>query len=673
MATSTSRRRRPGPDTTYHLFGGKGGVGKTTCAAAHALTLAADGARTLVVSTDPAPSLGDVLKARLTSQPRRIRAGRAILFATEIDAARAMRRWLRERRATLEAIALRGTWLDEGDIAALLSLTLPGIDEIAALLELLRFGESGRYDAIVIDAAPTGHALRMLALPDTMAGVAQVFDHMQEKHRVMVEALRGAWRPDDADMLIRELQDDARGLAELLRSDGRIHVSWVTLAEELSVEETLDAVGWLSRERIPVGRIIVNGITPVPSEPCRWCRAARRHQSSAMSHLASRFRRGAPGVRAPSFVQVLARDTEPVGLRALQSVGRELRRNSTIDTKVARPLVHVTARTSERRSAPADLPFDPLASRLVIFGGKGGVGKTTCAAAAALGVAASHRELQVQLLSIDPAHSLGDAFDLDVTDRARSVPGGPRNLCVRHLDSARALTSLRERCSNAIAAMFDTATAGSSIDISHDRRVVQGLLDLAPPGLDELAAILDVVRLLDAPRANRELIVMDSAPTGHAVRLLEMPELVQDWVKALMAIVLKYQPVTGIGDLGSALLEMSKGIRRLRGLLTDRQLTSFVVVTRPAAVPLAETRRLLETLSTLRVHVPAIVVNAVGRGDCRRCRRAAADQEVQLRSASRAARSSGIERLIVAPALAPGPRGAAQLAQWRKTWWTGRI
>ena len=217
MATSTSRRRRPGPDTTYHLFGGKGGVGKTTCAAAHALALAARGARTLVVSTDPAPSLGDVLKARLTSQPRRIRAGRAILFATEIDAARAMRWWLRERRATLAAIALRGTWLDEGDIAALLSLTLPGIDEIAALLELLRFGESGRYDAIVIDAAPTGHSLRMLALPDTMAGVAQVFDHMQEKHRVMVEALRGAWRPDDADMLIRELQDDARGLAELLR------------------------------------------------------------------------------------------------------------------------------------------------------------------------------------------------------------------------------------------------------------------------------------------------------------------------------------------------------------------------------------------------------------------------------------------------------------------------
>ena len=119
MATTTNKTRFKA-DTTYHLFGGKGGAGKTTCAAAHALTLATSGARALVVSTDPAHSLGDVLKAPLTSRPRRIRAGRAVLFAAEIDAHLAMRRWLRNRRATLEAIALRGTWLDETDIAALL-------------------------------------------------------------------------------------------------------------------------------------------------------------------------------------------------------------------------------------------------------------------------------------------------------------------------------------------------------------------------------------------------------------------------------------------------------------------------------------------------------------------------------------------------------------------------
>jgi arsenite-transporting ATPase len=672
VATSTSRRGSK-PDTTYHLFGGKGGVGKTTCAAAHALTLAAEGARTLIVSTDPAPSLGDVLGERLTSQPRRIRSGGAALFATEINAARAMQRWLRARRATLEAIALRGTWLDEWDISALLSLTLPGIDEVAALLELLRFGESARYDAIVIDAAPTGHTLRMLALPDTMSGVARVFDHMQQKHRVMVDALRGAWRPDDADVLIRQLHEDAQSLGQLLRSNDRTHVSWVTLAEQLSVEETMDALAWLSAEHMTVGRIIVNGIRPVPVARCRWCRAVRRHQLMVMSRLATRIS-SSPDRSAPAIVQVLGREKEPVGLRALRLLGRELTRKAMVETKVDRPgRVYVAARARGRWMAKAELPFDPLAARLVIFGGKGGVGKTTCAAATALDVAHAYPGMRLLLMSIDPAHSLGDVFDLDVTDRAWPVPGGPPNLRVRHLDSTRALATLRDRCSNAIDALFDRVTGGSSIDVSHDRRVMQGLLDLAPPGLDELAAILDVVRLLDTAGADGGLIVMDSAPTGHAVRLLEMPELVQDWVKALMAIVLKYQPVTGIGELGSALLELSRAIRRLRTLMADPHLTSFVVVTRPADVPLAETRRLLGTLSALRVHVPAIIVNAVGAGECHRCRRDVADHDVAVRSTAMAARSRGITRLIVAPAMVPAPIGVPSLIEWRKTWRTGSV
>ena len=202
---------------------------------------------------------------------------------------------------------------------------------------------------------------------------------------------------------------------------------------------------------------------------------------------------------------------------------------------------------------------------------------------------------------------------------------------------------------------------------------MHGLLDLAPPGLDELAAILDVTRLLDRAGAAHELIVMDSAPTGHAVRLLQMPELVQDWVKALMAIILKYQSLTGIGELGSALLELSQAIRRLRELMADPQRTSFVVVTRLADVPFAETKRLLATLSALRIHVPAIVVNAVGAGDCRRCRRDNADQDLALKATTRVAGSRRITRLLVAPAVVPPPTGIQSLARWRKTWQTSSV
>jgi hypothetical protein len=135
QATSTtSTSDRP----SFRLVGGKGGVGKTTCAAALATRDALAGRRTLLITTDPAPSLADALGTPLTSVPRRIRLARGRLDAAEIDAAAAMARWMRGRAATLRTIAVRGSWLDEDDVRALMELSLPGLDEIAALLELAR-------------------------------------------------------------------------------------------------------------------------------------------------------------------------------------------------------------------------------------------------------------------------------------------------------------------------------------------------------------------------------------------------------------------------------------------------------------------------------------------------------------------------------------------------------
>src|SRR4051812_13636340 len=99
-----------------------------------AIDAAASGARTLVLSTDPAPSLGDALSLRLSRRPRPVPLARGELFAAEIDAPAAIRLWLEPRTPTLRAVALRGTWLDESDVDRLFALTLPGIDELAGLL-----------------------------------------------------------------------------------------------------------------------------------------------------------------------------------------------------------------------------------------------------------------------------------------------------------------------------------------------------------------------------------------------------------------------------------------------------------------------------------------------------------------------------------------------------------
>ncbi|MGZ6144111.1 MAG: ArsA family ATPase, partial [Myxococcales bacterium] len=112
--------------TRYRFFAGKGGVGKTTLAAATGLALSRR-ARTLVVSTDPAHSLGDALSLRLSASPRPVR-GR--LFAAEMDADRALSRWLGARERAFREIASRGTYLDDEDIDSLFRLSLPGVDEL---------------------------------------------------------------------------------------------------------------------------------------------------------------------------------------------------------------------------------------------------------------------------------------------------------------------------------------------------------------------------------------------------------------------------------------------------------------------------------------------------------------------------------------------------------------
>jgi arsenite-transporting ATPase len=150
--------------------------------------------------------------------------------------------------------------------------------------------------------------------------------------------------------------------------------------------------------------------------------------------------------------------------------------------------------------------------RLLLFGGKGGVGKTTCAAACALRLARGGR--RVLLLSTDPAHSLGDALDLALSDEPRKVE---ERLVVRELDADRAFAAQRDQYRKSVDGLFDAVRGGSQFDAPYDRVVVQDLIELAPPGLDELFALFAVIEAL---REDHDLVVVDTAPTGHSLRLL---------------------------------------------------------------------------------------------------------------------------------------------------------
>ena len=609
----------------------------------------------LVASTDPAPSLGDAYDVALAAAPRRIPLAGGRLSAVEINASASLKRWLDERRATLESIAVEGTWLDRDDVARLLRLSLPGIDELAALLEIARLAASRRFDLIIVDTAPTGHTLRMLAMPQMLFGVAVAFDRMREKHRVMEEALRGAWRPGVQDALVNEMADTARSLAGLLRDRRRSRVSWVTLPEPMAVAETADAVRALSEAEIEVAALIVNRLTPPPPSRCGHCDARRSFEAAALAELPP----------AHDILHVHTLDTEPRGTRALRTVAADLTRPAT--AVLATRSRRWRSRLDGTRINPADL-LDP-SLRLVLAGGKGGVGKTTAAAALAFAAARRWPDRRVLLISADPAHSLADVFGMQMSNEARALPGARANLHVRELDAALVFTRIRDRYAAAIDKVFDRLSSGSAFDAAHDRSVMQGLIDLAPPGLDELAAVLEITDALTGAEPEWDLVVMDTAPTGHALRLLEMPGLIQDWTRALMSILLKYQGVARVGDLGVLLLSLSKGLGTLRELLVDPRRTAFVVVTRPAILPRLETDRLLRRLTRLRTHVVAVVINAVGRGDCARCLRAARAQQREILATRRSAASKSIARVVRTETRIPAPRGPSALQEWARTGW----
>jgi len=121
----------------FFFVGGKGGVGKSTFAAITALTADAASTRTLLVTTDPASSLSAVLDVPVDGDPAPVRGARG-LYAANVDGAAAFARWLTPRKDLLAAIAVRGTYLDDEDVARLLKLSLPGIDEVIGLLEIVQ-------------------------------------------------------------------------------------------------------------------------------------------------------------------------------------------------------------------------------------------------------------------------------------------------------------------------------------------------------------------------------------------------------------------------------------------------------------------------------------------------------------------------------------------------------
>jgi arsenite-transporting ATPase len=274
---------------------------------------------------------------------------------------------------------------------------------------------------------------------------------------------------------------------------------------------------------------------------------------------------------------------------------------------------------------------------LYLFVGKGGVGKSTCAAAFALALG---RNRDVLLLSTDPAGSLGDVLGVPVgREETRCAP----RVVARQIDSEAELAEFRERYHDGIRETFERLGLQGSV---LDRRVLESIIGVAPAGIDEIFA-LDA--MLDEAGADRT-VVIDAAPTGHLVRLLEMPELARSWTHAVLRILMKYRAALGLDDVATQLLEFARRLDRFIDSSRNPERVAAVVVTLDGALPRLETDRLVATLRRRGTAVAAMIQN---RAEGER-RDSGADGPYPLS--------------VTAPLMAPPPVGADRLLDFVDRW-----
>jgi arsenite-transporting ATPase len=303
------------------LYGGKGGVGKTTCAAAHALALAERGTRTLVVSTDPAHSLGDVFERELTGEPSAVTDS---LFAVEVDPERGQEAYRRVVEALVGAFRDAGLRLDDDDLERLFEAGLiPGGDEVAALEYVARYAWAD-YDTVVFDTAPTGHTLRLLDLPDVVGETLGVAGDVRQRVRRTARAARSMvlgpaayWGSDDDADEIASLRERLDMVGALLRDSDRTRFRVVLTPERMAIAETERLVARLDDASVPVDSLVVNRLFENDEGcPCDRCqRDAERH--------AKRLREIEAEFALPVGV-VPQRGAEVQGVDALAELGRYL-------------------------------------------------------------------------------------------------------------------------------------------------------------------------------------------------------------------------------------------------------------------------------------------------------------------------------------------------------------
>ena len=590
-------------------------MGKTTVSAAYALHRSVrHKAAVLLISTDPAHSLSDIFGQPLGEQPRKLRlAGKARLDVWQVDAEKQFRAFLNRHKENLLAILEAGSIFSRADIEPLLETTMPGMAEMAALLAISDALASAKYDEIVVDTAPIGHTLRLFALPQYFSTFLDVLELASSRDRLLAERFGGSLKTS-----VNPLVEQWRSMVEAVRAALLVHarIFLVTTPEKFALEESRRAVGSLRSlsPGLDIAAIVLNKAVP-SSQHCTTCRARHSATRAARQFLRREFSGKQLYISEDAGAPIVGPCLLGFGDHVF--AGKRIAWNSG-----PRP-----PNAPELRLARVDWPT--LDRPLTMVLGKGGVGKTTVSAA--LGFNTRLRaETAVDICSVDPAPSLDDIFQTDVSDQPRPVLGDSQ-FRASEMDALAVFTTW----ARGIRQMIDEATTAEvsavHVDLWFERQLFTQLLESVPPGLDEILAVLRVLDLLQQPLQKPSRVLIDMAPTGHALDLLRTPERILVWTRLLLKSLAHHRTLALARDAGAKIAELGKAVRDFLDVLRNSRRTRVYAVMLPEALPDRQTERLIAELAKLRISTAAIFVNRVlFKEDVRRCRRCSHVRQWQL-------------------------------------------
>lgn len=584
------------------IFGGKGGCGKTTSATATGLYLAQHSPkqRILILSCDPAHSVGDSLGYTVGNTITPIKDLNN-LWALEIKAEEEASLFKKKYDSVMKKIAERGTYFDRQDIENFFSLSIPGLDEIMAVIKIANILREEKYDLIILDTAPTGHTIRLLGLPLQMKKWVEVLDLMQSKHRFLARHFAGKYKKDDADEFLEMMKSDVDRVSRLLKNRDSTEFIPVTIPQALAIEETERLLKILKEYGISVKSIIINRIRS-STNGCPFCSKEKEEQKKELDTIRQRFT-NFELQRIPTFPYQIR------GSDRLKEYAKVLFEEELPHIPAAKEAKIFSTKSLQK---PSQLIKEGII--FYIFGGKGGVGKTSIASAAGLNVAKRFPSKKVLVFSTDPAHSLSDSFGLSIGDDLTEIGGlspkgtVPENLFALEIDAQKLLENFKEDYREEISEAFDKFI-GAGVDVKFDREILEKLISLSPPGLDGIMALAKVVEFMDEGKF--DIYILDSAATGHLLRFLEMSQVVREWLNAIFKLLIKYKGVVRLGKQAEEMIEFSKKVRKVQELLTDSQRCQFVVIGIPEAMGKAEMDDLLDSLHQLKIPCSYILINMV--------------------------------------------------------------